>query len=366
MLAITAAVAIKSSPLDIETFHQEISIKYPTFSNPPPAPSLPSLSVNSNPTSGFSSPSTTSLSSSFSNIHSPQPTTPVPTNKLSEAYTPIPVRHHYHHDDPDPASMPGGMSMSHFQQMQLQQQQQSNNGGGFRGLPQPGTPAPTPPPSPKPKKQQYQTDPTRPFLFPFSRKSIRGRDMMLVPFAIEEADRLYNRHMYVSASLWQIWKTREECITAESGLDHLRPDGDHLTQGQAEANARKSVQVRWYWWGVWLSVVASCLELKGRMPMRIDRRWSRRGGGRTSRCCALGRENRGGRSRDEDSRNRKREEISQATEGGLDAFEAGRANLRTYYGHLPSLLMRITYLLTVLIKHRVPSYQSWVTGHLPH
>jgi hypothetical protein len=25
--------------------------------------------------------------------------------------------------------------------------------------------------------------------------------------------------MYVSLSLWQMWKTREECMTAESGLD---------------------------------------------------------------------------------------------------------------------------------------------------
>lgn len=78
---------------------------------------------------------------------------------------------------------------------------------------------------------------------------MRGRDIPLVPFAIEEADRLYNRHMYVSTSLWQIWKTREECITAESGLDHLRSDGENQTQEQAQtqASARKSVQVRlWY------------------------------------------------------------------------------------------------------------------------
>lgn len=77
---------------------------------------------------------------------------------------------------------------------------------------------------------------------------MRGRDIPLVPFAIEEADRLYNRHMYVSTSLWQIWKTREECITAESGLDHLRPDGENQTQEQAQAqSARKSIQVRiWY------------------------------------------------------------------------------------------------------------------------
>ena len=41
------------------------------------------------------------------------------------------------------------------------------------------------------------------------------------PFAIDEADRLYAKHMYVSLSLWQMWKTREECMTVESGLEYL-------------------------------------------------------------------------------------------------------------------------------------------------
>ena len=85
---------------------------------------------------------------------------------------------------------------------------------GFR--PMPATPAPSPPPSPKPKKQQFQTDQTRPFLFPFSR-----RGGSLVPFAIDEADKLYHKHMYVSLSLWQMWRTREECMTRESGLERM-------------------------------------------------------------------------------------------------------------------------------------------------
>jgi hypothetical protein len=137
----------------------------------------------------------------------------MPTSKLAEAYEPIPVRHHYNHDDPD-IQQP---SNPHSFQSQMQQQP----GSGFRGGAMPLTPAPSPPPSPKPKKQQYQTDPTRPFLFPFSRKRGRGGDMMLVPFAIEEADMLYHRHMYVSQSLWQMWRTREECMTADSGLERL-------------------------------------------------------------------------------------------------------------------------------------------------
>ena len=43
----------------------------------------------------------------------------------------------------------------------------------------------------------------------------------MVPFAIDEADRLYNKHMYVGLALTQMWRTREDCMTAESGLDHM-------------------------------------------------------------------------------------------------------------------------------------------------
>ncbi|KAA1466295.1 hypothetical protein DENSPDRAFT_831103 [Dentipellis sp. KUC8613] len=180
-------VPIKSSPLDIETFHQELSVKYPTFSAPPvPAPLAP---VDPTPT---------------------QSGIVLPATRLAEAYSPIPVRHHYHDDSEGRDS---GVHGSHG----FQTSQMSN---GFRAIPQPATPAPSPPPSPKPKKQQYQTDPSRPFLFPFSRRRNRAKNM-LVPYAIEEADKLYNKHMYVSLALWQMWRTREECMTAESGLEHL-------------------------------------------------------------------------------------------------------------------------------------------------
>lgn len=47
------------------------------------------------------------------------------------------------------------------------------------------------------------------------------RNAKLVPYAIDEADRLYAKHMYVSQALWQMWKTREECMVAESGLEHM-------------------------------------------------------------------------------------------------------------------------------------------------
>ncbi len=140
--------------------------------------------------------------------------TPVTTAKLAQAYSPIPVRHHYEHDGGDPQHQDQSHSGMHpFNATQ--------SGSSFRSMPQPATPAPSPPPSPKPKKQQFQTDQNRPFLFPFSRSRAGYNDSRLVPFAIDEADRLYAKHMYVSLSLWQMWKTREECMTVESGLEYL-------------------------------------------------------------------------------------------------------------------------------------------------
>ncbi|KAL0949895.1 hypothetical protein HGRIS_009925 [Hohenbuehelia grisea] len=190
------ALPIKSSPMDIDSFRQETSSKYPTFTPPQqPAAPIPASTTDT--------------------IAAPRPIYNPPTSKLARAYSPIPIRHHYHHDDVEshPAGLPLG-SQSH----PFHAQQQSN--GMFRPGPQPATPAPSPPPpSPKPKKQQFQTDPNRPFLFPFSRA--QGRNARLVPFAIDEADRLYNKHMYVSLSLLQMWRTREDCMTAESGLEHM-------------------------------------------------------------------------------------------------------------------------------------------------
>lgn len=182
---------IKASPLDIEAFRQETSVKYPTFT-----PTHQPLPLQTSPPD--------SLPSKLN--------PPLLTSRLAQAYSPIPIRHHYHHDDSDSAhsGLPAGPH-SHFPH------QYSN---GYRTNPQPATPAPSPPPSPKAKKQQYQTDQTRPFLFPFSRTRL-GRGAKLIPFAIDEANRLYNKHMYISLSLWQMWRTREDCMTAESGLEHL-------------------------------------------------------------------------------------------------------------------------------------------------
>ena len=182
----------------MEAFHGEVTVKYPTFSPPNSGPTLPVAS----------------------SVEQPTPVAALPSvSKLAEAYNPIPVRHHYHHDEHD--SQPAPLNLSHSMQGSSQLQ------SGYRPVPQPATPAPSPPPTaPKPKKQQYQTDPSRPFLFPFSRTRGRDGDMMLVPFAIKEAEKLYSKHMYVSLALWQMWRTREEYIHSESGLEHLSGTDD--------------------------------------------------------------------------------------------------------------------------------------------
>lgn len=58
-----------------------------------------------------------------------------------------------------------------------------------------------------------------------------------MPFAIDEADRLYNKHMYVSLSLYQMWRTREDCMTAESGLEHMPG-----SEGQESSTFRSKVR----------------------------------------------------------------------------------------------------------------------------
>ncbi|KAF5393764.1 hypothetical protein D9757_000267 [Collybiopsis confluens] len=177
-----STTTIKSSPLDIEAFRQETFVKYPTFVPPQQAPAASQAAVI-------------------------QPIPVQVASKLAQAYSPIPVRHHYHSEDDSHSNAAPYNTPFH------------NPGLGNRPNAQPATPAPSPPPGPKPKKQQYQTDQTRPFLFPFSKT--QGRSARFVPFAIDEADKLYNRHMYVSLELMQMWRTREDCMTHESGLEHL-------------------------------------------------------------------------------------------------------------------------------------------------
>jgi len=163
--------------------------------------------------------------------------------KLAQATEPIPVRSAYHSSVEEglppafvsraplrqPAPLPPPTaSVPQGQQQQLQtgqpnQTQQLSAAGGPanpQSLPQAGTPAPSPPASPqvKPKKQQYQTDQTKPFVFPFTRSEGLGTTSRLVPRAIDEADELYEKHVYVPLGLHQLCKTRDDYIREESGL----------------------------------------------------------------------------------------------------------------------------------------------------
>jgi Domain of unknown function (DUF3402) len=167
-------VVVKSTPIDLQIFRQETFVKYPTFT--------------------------------------PAPVQEIPSMKLAEALAPIPVRHHYNHqDDNDEAANSILAANGYIPNRQSMGQN-----------PQAATPAPTPPASPKPKKQQYQTDQTKPFIFPFSSRSRVSRT--LVPFAIDEADQLYAKHMHVSLALFQMWRTREDFILDESGLKEMPRD----------------------------------------------------------------------------------------------------------------------------------------------
>ncbi|KAJ9093441.1 hypothetical protein QFC20_007123 [Naganishia adeliensis] len=169
----------KVSPAGMTNFHKEITVKYPTFEVPE---TVKKSALN--------------------------------PEKLAEAMSPIPVRSHYH------TSIEDGLPSTFVSRVAMQQRNpaaQPHQGPG--SLPQPGTPAPSPPPTPpmKQKKQQYQTDQSRPFVFPFSRSEMPGPSRM-VPFAIDEAEKLYSRHIHISLGLYQLQKTREDYIREESGL----------------------------------------------------------------------------------------------------------------------------------------------------
>ncbi len=102
---------LKSDPLDFQDFQHEISVKYPTFEPPK------------------------------------RQENDLPLDKLASAIHPIPPRKPFSNNLDGPERFPGGP-------------QQGPNGM------LPGTPAPSPPPSPKPNKAKYQTDQSRPFIFP--------------------------------------------------------------------------------------------------------------------------------------------------------------------------------------------------------
>ncbi|SPO45016.1 related to FAR11 - protein involved in recovery from cell cycle arrest in response to pheromone [Moesziomyces antarcticus] len=175
---------LKSDPLHFQDFQHEISVKYPTFEPPK------------------------------------RQDHDLPLDKLASAIHPIPPRKPFsnHLDGSDRYS--GGP-------------QQGPNGM------LPGTPAPSPPPSPKPNKAKYQTDQTRPFIFPYSRQ-VHGQGR-LVPRSIDEASKLYTEHMHVSLELWQTWRVREQCIQEESGVGSAA-DGTRIGLGVKSAASKAYVR----------------------------------------------------------------------------------------------------------------------------
>ena len=178
------------TPTGIKNFRSDLSTKYPTFL----APMTPEA---------------------------------LQREKLAQAIEPIPIRSSYH-SSVEEGLPPAFVSRASARQTgplpaqpaQAGQQQVQGGPSNPQNLPQAGTPAPSPPPSPqvKPKKQQYQTDQTKPFVFPFTRSQGPGSTSRLVPRAIDEADQLYEKHIYIPLGLHQLCKTRDEYIREEAGL----------------------------------------------------------------------------------------------------------------------------------------------------
>ncbi|KAJ1029152.1 hypothetical protein NDA18_002780 [Ustilago nuda] len=171
---------LKSDPLDFQDFQHEISVKYPTFEPPK------------------------------------RQENDLPLDKLASAIHPIPPRKPFSNNVDGNRGYPGGPQQGPNSML-------------------PGTPAPSPPPSPKPNKAKYQTDQTRPFIFPYSRQ-VHGAGR-LVPRSIEEASKLYTEHMHVSLELWQTWRVREQCIQDESGVGSAA-DGTRIGLGVKSAASK--------------------------------------------------------------------------------------------------------------------------------
>ncbi|PWN47739.1 hypothetical protein IE53DRAFT_232364 [Violaceomyces palustris] len=185
---------LKANPIDFVDFTQELSAKYPTFIPPKHGSDLP-------------------------------------LEKIASAVSPIPARR------PMTSGVEGINGDQQGQGSQQVNNNMSNGNGNAAGFP--GTPAPSPPPSPKPNKQKYQTDQTRPFVFPYSR-SVQGDRM--VPYSIEEAGKLFKENMHVSLELWQTWRLREQCIHDESGVASAA-DGTRVGLGD------KGKGSRYHGWG---------------------------------------------------------------------------------------------------------------------
>lgn len=90
----------------------------------------------------------------------------------------------------------------------------------------------------KPKKEKWQTDPLRPFIFPFS-SAMGGRKL---PAAIKEADDLFTRHMYIPLGVWQLWREREEFIREDMGVPALSLGSEGEVAAKADSERARRVE----------------------------------------------------------------------------------------------------------------------------
>ena len=66
---------------------------------------------------------------------------------------------------------------------------------------------------PRAGKQKYQTDQSRPFVFPYTAGGVA------VPASIREAVALYQQHLYVPTRCWQLWHVRQQYLDEASAAD---------------------------------------------------------------------------------------------------------------------------------------------------
>ncbi|KAH8118350.1 hypothetical protein DFH11DRAFT_1540546 [Phellopilus nigrolimitatus] len=181
-------VPIKSSPFDIQTFRQETSVKYPTFTSP-------------------AQPSTSSRLSEYSASRQTadrNPALPISPLKLAEAFF----------------SYTRQTSLPPWRRLRFP----TISGPSFKYESQ-STRIPVREPYLQPESYSTATHArAHSSAVPEAEKaapSKRWERKSSGAFAIGEADRLYSKHMHISVSLLQMWRTREECMIVESGLQRL-------------------------------------------------------------------------------------------------------------------------------------------------
>lgn len=66
----------------------------------------------------------------------------------------------------------------------------------------------------------------------------------MVPYAIDEADKLYKQHAHISLGLYQLWKEREEFLKEEIGLGSTGILGLGVTSSSEEESSGKGEEAR--------------------------------------------------------------------------------------------------------------------------